>query len=88
VWVSKGQLAYAAFYPNWLHRIGGLQNIANSIMRRAQWLTEEVMGYSWQERFQEAVEQKMALVGFEPTTGKPKKKGLLGRVFGRGPKRE
>jgi hypothetical protein len=50
-WVSKGELAYAAFYPNWFHRIGGLQNIAISMMMRARWLTEEVMEYSWEEHF-------------------------------------
>jgi hypothetical protein len=73
-WVSKGGLAYSAFYPNWVHRIGGLWNIAMATVKRARWLTEEVMGYRWEEHFQEAVELKMALLGLDPTTGKPKKK--------------
>jgi hypothetical protein len=80
-WVSKRGLAYSAFYPNLIHRIGGLRNIAMATVKRARWLTEEVMSYSWEEHFQEAVELKMPLVGLDPTAGKPKKKGLLGRVF-------
>jgi hypothetical protein len=51
--VSKATLTYAAFYPNWIHRIGGLQNIAVATVKRAQWLTEEVMDYSWEEHFEE-----------------------------------
>ena len=27
---------------------------------RARWLTEDVMGYSWEEHFEEAFERKMA----------------------------
>jgi len=61
-WVSKGTLTYAAFYPNWVHRIGGLRNIAMATVTRARWLTEDVMDYSWEEHFQEAVERKLALL--------------------------
>jgi hypothetical protein len=50
-WVSREGLAYAAFYPNWVHRIGGLWNIAKATAMRARWLTEEVMEYSWEEHF-------------------------------------
>ena len=60
---------------------------------RARWLTEDVMGYSWEEHFEGAFERKMAQFKRESDAlktatykdpKKPKKKGWLGRAFGRG----
>jgi hypothetical protein len=59
---SERGLTYAAFYPNFIHRAGCLQNIAMATVTRARWLTEEVMGFSWDEHFEEAFEQKKAIM--------------------------
>jgi hypothetical protein len=58
---SERGLTHAAFYPNFVHRIDCLQNIAMATVTRARWLTEEVMGYSWDEHFEEVFEQKKAI---------------------------
>jgi len=55
-------LTYKTFYPNCVHCEGCLINIAMTHILRAQWLTEEVMGYSCKEHFEEAFEHKVALL--------------------------
>ena len=73
---SERGLTYIAFYPNYLHRIGCLQNIAMATVARVRWLTEEVMDYSWHEHFQEAFERKLAVlkqVSERPTTAAEKR---------------
>jgi hypothetical protein len=59
-WMSQRTLTYAAFYPNFVHRMGCLQNIAMATVSRARWLTEDVLGYNWEEHFQETFERKVA----------------------------
>ena len=80
-------LTHVTFYPNYVHESGCLRNIGMTEVIRAHWLTEEVMGYSMKEHFEEALADKMMLLRPNSLTGPAKHKGVLGRLFGRGPKR-
>jgi hypothetical protein len=57
-------LTYVSFYPNYVgccpnsgYQKGCLEIIVNGLVVRAQWITEQVMGYSWNEHFEEPLER-------------------------------
>lgn len=83
--MSQMGLTYATFYPNCIYQNGCLMNIAMTHVLRAQWLTEEVLGYNLHEHFEEAFARKMALLGpgSRSPAGQSELKGLLKKLFGR-----
>jgi hypothetical protein len=79
---DKG-LTYASFYPNCLYRRGCLQNLAMNHIMRARWISEDVLGYGWEEHFQEALQRKVATLRRAGQDEHAKKRGFLAGLFGK-----
>jgi hypothetical protein len=59
---------FVSFLPNVLHRPNATTNMVFSYIGRARWITEEELGFDWDEHFAACFERKLQQLGLGENT--------------------